>query len=199
MCIETLDLLPNDEVFVAYNWDWLEANIESEDDTATAEVDVDEEDENDPDEDHDQDADKDGSSDSIFENSFITHTVTFKCIGANLENSRQVALEAAFEAQNKGNEVPVRLYPEHDNPKDATAIAFQCCVSDEWKRVGYIVKEALPEVHDALKNDNIISVNFAWIKFLLCWSHSGPGFYAGVNISKHGEWSNNIVRCSSTE
>ncbi len=31
-------------------------------------------------------------------------------------------------------EVPVRLSPEPENPKDSSAIAFQCCVDGKWIR-----------------------------------------------------------------
>ena len=44
------------------------------------------------------------------------------------------------------------------------------------------MKEALSDVHDALNNNRILSVKFSWVKFLLCWSHCGPGFYAGIDI-----------------
>ena len=35
-------------------------------------------------------------------------------------------------------------------------------MGDNWKRVGYVVQDALTEVHDAKK---IISVKIAWVKF----------------------------------
>lgn len=95
--------------------------------------------------------------------------------------------------------VPVRLFPEPGNLKDSNAIAFQCCIAGEWRKVGYVVKEALSEVHEALKGGTIIFVKFAWVKFLLCWSYSGPGYYAGIDISKRGNWSKNVVCCRSTK
>ena len=58
--------------------------------------------------------------------------------------------------------------------------------------MGYVVQEVLAEVHDAIE---IISVKFSWVKFRLCWSRCrcGPGFYAGVNISKKGSWSRAVL------
>ena len=68
----------------------------------------------------------------------------------------------------------MRLYPEPENPYDSNAIAFQCCVQDEWRRAGYIVKEALPDLHYALRDDVILSVKLAWLSF----------YYAGVDVGQ---------------
>ncbi len=166
-----LVLLPNKEVFVAYSWNWVEEDGLSKSDEA---IEV---------------AGREGvanedTDDSEEESSTITHTVTFKCIGVTHESSYQTTLEYVAEAQ---EEVPVRLSPEPENPKDSSAIAFQCCVNGEWRRVGYVVNEVLQEVHDCLASGTITAVKFAWVKFLLSWSHSGPGYYTGINISKKGK------------
>lgn len=170
-------LLPHKEVFVAYTWNWDEGgeSDETNDGDEDSEATVDEE-------------DSDG-------NTSTTHTVTFKCMGANCHSSHQTALEHVAAAQ----EVPVRLFPEPDNPEDSNAIAFQCCIAGDWRRIGYVVKEAVTEVHESLESGTIIAVKFAWTKFLLCWSKSGPGYYAGINISKQGNWSKDIVHCRSTK
>ena len=65
-------------------------------------------------------------------------------------------------------------------------------------RIGYIVSEALDTVHDALDNDLITSTDFAWAKYMISWTRSGPGYYAGINITKYGEWPAEVFRCSST-
>lgn len=63
----------------------------------------------------------------------------------------------------------------------------------EWlEELGYIVQEAIAAVHDAMKKHE---VTFAWVKFVLCWSHCGPGFCAGINISKKGSA---CMCCAST-
>lgn len=54
------------------------------------------------------------------------------------------------------------------------------------------------EVHDAISKHEIISVKIAWVKFLQFWRQNGPGFYAGVNISKQGSWSCTCLRVAST-
>ena len=138
-----------------------------------------------------EDRDRDSDSETAHDHGTSkTHTVTFKCMGANRDSNHQAVLAATFETRGEGNDVPVRICPEPDNPKDSEAVAFQCYLSGAWKRIGYVVNEALPEVHSALENKTILSVEFAWVKFLLCWSYSGPGFYAGINESKGGDWSN---------
>lgn len=61
-----------------------------------------------------------------------------------------------------------------------------------------IVRECLDHVHSALAGHRIMSVHFSWVKYLVCWTRSGPGFYAGVNIAISGEWPKEVVRCAST-
>ncbi len=56
--------------------------------------------------------------------------------------------------------VPVQLSKEPDNEYDSQAIAFQCQLESHWRRIGYVVKEALPAVHDALNKKKIVSINF---------------------------------------
>ena len=226
-------LLPGEKVFVAYTWEWQDyCNNDSEEP-----------------EEHEDPAESSQSEDEPdpFDSGFVTHTITFKCIGASRDDKQQETLQAAAKCIKEGKEVPIRLMegsfhkvlllkgnvpaqnynffmdilivtirneiascvekaytristpeavqPEPDNPVDCNAIAFQCCVHNDWSRVGYVVQEALPEVHDAIQKHAIVSVRFAWVKFLLCWSRCGPGFYAGINI---GSWSRACIQCAST-
>ena len=93
-------------------------------------------------------------------------------------------------------EVPVKIVPEPDKQYDSKAIAFQCKVDGKWQKIGYIVREALDNVHRALMQ-KIISVKFAWVKYLVISMRYGPG-YAGINIAIDGEWSQEVCRCAST-
>ncbi len=43
------------------------------------------------------------------------------------------------------------MSPEPTNPVDAHAIAFECKLNDKWQKIGYVVREALDAVHDALQ------------------------------------------------
>ncbi len=94
----------------------------------------------------------------------ITHSVIFKCIGAN-KDEKYLCL-----ASRNIKEVQVKLTPEEDNPKNARAIAFTCKIDGEWQRIGYVVEEALDAVHTALDKE---SVSFEWVKFLIHWSCPG--------------------------
>jgi len=40
-----------------------------------------------------------------------------------------------------------------------------------------------------LNTGSIVSIKFAWIRYVTEWSRSGPGFFAAINIEKHGVWS----------
>ncbi len=53
-----------------------------------------------------------------------------------------------------------------DNPVDYKAIAIKCKLGDAWHTVGYIVREALQEVHEALEKNDIVSVSMDWVKFI---------------------------------
>ena len=74
---------------------------------------------------------------------------------------------------------------------------FQCKLDNKWHKIGYIVREALDDVHRALEQKKIISVKLAWAKYLVVWMGSGPGYYAGINIALNGEWSREVCRAST--
>ena len=59
----------------------------------------------------------------------------------------------------------MKLQPEPDNQFDCKAIAIITAVEDKWERIGYMVKEALDDVHEAINNNKILSVSFAWLKY----------------------------------
>ena len=92
----------------------------------------------------------------------------------------------------------MNIYPEPDNPYDAKAIAFKCWVNDEWHRIGYIVREALDSVHNEIASHSITKVKFTWAKYLITWMRSGPGYYAGINITRYGQWSPDFCGYAST-
>lgn len=63
--------------------------------------------------------------------------------------------------------VPVRFSPEPNNQFDAKANAFQCYVEGKWQRVGYVVREVLDEVHQAMNKKKVVDVRFAWVKYMV--------------------------------
>lgn len=92
----------------------------------------------------------------------------------------------------------MKIEPEPENQYDSKAIAFKCELDGNWHRIGYIVRECFDHVHNALAGHTIMSVRFPWVKYLVCWTRSGPGFYAGVIITIGGEWPKEVVHCAST-
>ena len=104
------------------------------------------------------------------------YTVTFKCIGSVRDVACQEALCTARDRLQEGFTVQVRLNPEPHNRFDSEAIAFQCNLDGQWKRIGYVVREALSEVHAALSDSSITDVKFSWIKYIVNWTRSGPGY-----------------------
>ena len=69
-------------------------------------------------------------------------------------------------------------------------------MDEKWYRIGYIVKEALDDVHNAPTQKLVMDVSFKWIKYFVIWMRSGPGYYAGITIN--GKWSSRVHRCAST-
>ena len=101
----------------------------------------------------------------------MTHSVTFKCIGCTKELKYQETLARIAQLRNRGEEVECRLEPEPDNPYDSQAIAFKCKVDDRWHTIGYVVKEILTEVHQALSEDKVTAVSLDWVKYI--YLHQG--------------------------
>ena len=58
---------------------------------------------------------------------------------------------------------------------------------EEWQRIGYIVKETVKAVHSALASRKFAKVTFAWAKYLVAWTISGPGYFADKNIALYGQ------------
>ena len=88
----------------------------------------------------------------------------------------------------------IKICLQNSNQYDTRAIAFMCYIDNKWQRVGYVVQECLEHVHKALLECQIVSVKLCWAKYLVCWSRSGPGYYAGINVSLRGEWHRDVVR-----
>ena len=124
------------------------------------------------------------------------HTITFKCIGSTREKKYQV-LEKARDRIQEGFTVPVCLTPEPYNMYDSEAVAYECNLDGEWKKVGYVVREVLPEVHAALQEKKITGIIFSWIKWNTAWPQSGQD-YAGIDISKKCYWGATVVSSRST-
>lgn len=61
-----------------------------------------------------------------------------------------------------------------------------------------IIKELLETVHAAMDSKEITSVAFSWIKYITDWRQSGPGYFAGIDISKKGNWDKGVLKYCST-
>lgn len=126
-----------------------------------------------------------------------SHMLTFKCIGTTRESRYQEVLRI-ISNQKPVEQVEVKLQCEPDNPVDSKAIAFVATIQDKQCRIGYAVREVLDELHQAIREKKILCVTFSWVKYLVEWTRSGPGYYCGVNITKRGEWSQNAIKVRST-
>lgn len=139
------------------------------------------------------------STDEAAEEDQAAHEVVFKCIGATKSRDYQIVLKKARDLIIAGHHVPVKLCPEPSNPYNSKAIAFQCNVDGKFYRIGYVIDEIVSEVHNAMDQHAILSVEFSWIRYITEWSRSGPGFFAGIAVTKSGQWPACVVRASSTK
>ena len=186
-------LIDNSLVFVIWKWfPVLEVNEDNdedndEDESMNCELQEDEDDEDDKD-----------------ESNSLVHELTFKCIGTIKEERYQEILVAANLQRRNGEEVHVRLTPEPTNCYDSEAIAFECKTStstdseNKWERIGYLVSEVTQDVHEAIRSNSILSVQFDWIRFITHWSRSKPGWYCGIRISRVGPWSKTCLKHRSS-
>ena len=111
----------------------------------------------------------------------ITLTITFKCMGTTYHPESRDALFKVADLIKKGQDIPVKLVKEPDNIYDSM---FQCNLDGP---LGTYRLEALEHVHKAMMEKKIINVKFDWVKYLVIWSKSAPGFYAGIKVSLNGE------------
>ena len=104
---------------------------------------------------------------STSEPSIIKHSLTFKCMGTTKSvRSQEILAEAAYKLK-QSETVEIQLRREPSNPRDARAIAFDCKLLDQWERVGYVVREAVECVHEAIETDNIADVRIKWVRFIM--------------------------------
>lgn len=139
------------------------------------------------------------SSPSSSSDAACLHTVTFKCIGSVKNLAYQNALAQVSRHLSKGQTVPVKLLPEPLNPVDTQAVAFVCELNGEWKQIGYVVREALNDVNERLKKQLIVDTRFNWVKYITSWKRSGPGWYAGIDVTVKGQWSAAVRSAASRQ
>ena len=126
------------------------------------------------------------------------HTVVFKCIGAVRDSQSQETLRIAKHKVHNGWTVPVRMRHEPTNIVDAQAVVFECKVEEKWERIGYVVSDILNEVHSAIDNNLLLDVKLKWVKYITDWTRSDPGYFAGIAVTKCGQWERKVVRYRST-
>ena len=94
---------------------------------------------------------------------------------------------------------------------DSKPILFECELEHEWRAAGYVVhscqvcerrdwdkagnkynatmvvRDTIDAVHDALNKKQITEVQFDWVKYIVYFKRSRPG-YAGIKITKQEKW-----------
>lgn len=128
----------------------------------------------------------------------VPHTVVFKCIGSNRDARCQAVLRQARDRMLSRWTVLVRMRPEPTNIADSRAIVFECELGDNWEKIGYVVTEILDEVHQVMLRNLIMSVEFKCVKYVTHWTRSGPGYFAGINVTKYGPWEQRVKLYCST-
>lgn len=181
----------NNEILVIWNGDYC-----IDDDTSTKEFD--EESLRQDDIDNVEDDSACDSDDNTVTLPDVPHTVVFKCIGASRDSHSQLILQTARNVIASGGTVPVRMRPEPTNIFGSQAIVFECELNSKWNKIGYVVTEILDHVHAAISSSSIMAVNFRFIRYVTHWTVSGPGYYAGISVTKNGPWSGLVRHHKST-
>ena len=181
--------------FIIWKWDWIDDNFKGGIESSTM-SDIQVIPETPPQIDSDDESKLADGAMALDLCSQMTHTVTFKCIGTTKETQYQERLKQIAQLRDRGLQVSCRLKPEPDKPFDSNAIAFKCQIDGTWQVIGYIVREAVNEVHEDLAANKVIKVALDWVKFQLQWR--SVGWYAGVNISHSGQWSHTVIHCQSS-
>ena len=131
------------EVYVAWKWTWKERSISPPlcPSIPTSPKDS------------PQDSPRCPDSDETDLNTDSYNVVKFKCIGARKDDDGQAVLKALAQLE-KGelDKAEVKMILEPNNPVDAKAIAFVTFWDGKWQRIGYVVCEALDDVHSAMNN-----------------------------------------------
>lgn len=179
--IDDLITIPSMGVWVIWKWNWLKSDARI-DDCEEGHVE------------HSADEDDDSGDDDS-----LVHSIIFKCIGATRNPNYQTALRMARDIISKGLTVPVKPVREPNNVRDARAIAFVCHINGKDYTIGYVINELLEEVHKAIDDETILTSDFSWVRYITDWSRSGPGFFAGIKITKKGKWSHQAVRLATTK
>ena len=104
-------------------------------------------------------------------------------------------MSSAAARLNRGEAVLCQVLPEPNNPIDSEAICIQFKLDRKWYKVGYVIHEALSDLHTALRESKVTKVSIDWIKYIIYWQT--PGWYTGINITRIGEWSSTVVRSQS--
>ena len=146
---------------------------------------------------HDHGSDNDSSSDyDEHAPSPTTSSVLFKCIGVTRDPMYQSIQSDVRDKMQTGTIIPVKFLPETNNPYDPNAIAFQCWHKNQWSTIGYVVAEICTEVQAAIDNNDIVHVEFSWVKYKL-WKKNA-GFYAAIKVTRKGQWSQKVIKAKST-
>lgn len=92
--------------------------------------------------------------------------------------------------------VLVKLKPENLFDNKAVALICQTDETAEWRRIGYVVREAADEVLAVLNANKILNTSFELIKYIVHFRNGG--WYAGIKIPKSGEWSQEVLQSRET-
>ena len=164
VCVNTTPLsLPPQGVIVVWEWEWTTIK---DIDSSSEEEEVNIRDQYNPflqSDPEPSDSDAEDIPDTL---PTQTHSVTFKCVGSIHDVRRQVVLSRISKTLRDGGKVDMRIHPKPENQYDSKAITFQCHIEQEWQTIGYIVRECLDHVHEALQKKRILSVKLAWAKYL---------------------------------
>ena len=152
-------------VFIIWHWEWQEEFSSDEDDRTSITVIPETPSISDSENSDDDSTTNLTASLSLLTtgDTVITHAVTFKCIGSTKETQYQEALSSAAARLNRGEAVLCQVLPEPNNPIDSEAICIQFKLDRKWYKVGYVIHEALSDLHTALRESKVTKVSIDYL------------------------------------
>ena len=150
----------------------------------------DDDDDDDDDDDHGDDDDEDDDHDDVYDDHDVPEKFTeyFSLKGSSYHEDCQKALRKCKQLQLKKQHIELRVNPEPTNIRDKNAITVEVQLDGTWHRIGYIQKEKLRKVTEALKKTEIDKVQFKSIGFMFIPDLNDWLYHPCVLITKSHQW-----------
>ena len=106
-----------------------------------------------------ENSDDDDSATDLTASLSLLTTGDYKCIGSTKETQYQEALSSTAARLNRGEAVPCQVLPEPNPIEKSEALCIQFKLDRKWYKVGYVIHEALSNLHTAPRESKVTKVS----------------------------------------